>query len=224
MFAGFDNTMVLSMGRVAYFGKAKKMGAYLAGVGFPPAADTNPAEFILDLVNKDFTPLAGVLQALISFVSESGDTIRYVRAGAHRRPATALVCLGGRDRRPLVTTHNEHGVSVVVDLNACFFTPRLATERLRVARAVARDERVLCLFAGCGAEVLIIATTTDDRVFQSRLCGGQPRRDAVPGAVRPDAPAEQGRRGGRPRRSGLRRRPRRPRRLRRTARRAVARG
>ena len=29
-------------------------------------------------------PLAGVLQALISFVSESGDTIRYVRAGAHR--------------------------------------------------------------------------------------------------------------------------------------------
>ena len=81
-------------------------------------------------------------------------------AGAHRSPATALVCLGGRDRRPLVTTHNEHGVSVVVDLNACFFTPRLATERLRVARAVARDERVLCLFAGCGAEALIIAATT----------------------------------------------------------------
>ena len=81
-------------------------------------------------------------------------------AGAHRSPATAFVCLGGRDRRPLVTTHNEHGVSVVVDLNACFFTPRLATERLRVARAVARDERVLCLFAGCGAEALIIAATT----------------------------------------------------------------
>lgn len=81
-------------------------------------------------------------------------------AGAHRSPASALVCIGGRDRKPLTTTHNEHGVSVVMDLNECFFTPRMATERLRVARAVARNERVLCLFAGCGAETLIIAATT----------------------------------------------------------------
>ena len=55
IFAGFDNAMVLSMGRVAYFGKAKKMGAYLAEIGSPAPADANPAEFILDLVNKDFT-------------------------------------------------------------------------------------------------------------------------------------------------------------------------
>ena len=72
VFAGFDNTMVLSMGRVAYFGKAKKMGAYLAGVGFPPAADTNPAEFILDLVNKDFTPLAGVRRVLDAWAQTDG--------------------------------------------------------------------------------------------------------------------------------------------------------
>ena len=49
----------------------------------------------------------------------------------------------------------------MVDLDACFFSPRLATERLRVARAVGRGERVLCLFAGCGAEALIIAATTE---------------------------------------------------------------
>merc|ERR1719352_667932 len=72
VFAGFDNTMVLSMGRVAYFGKAKKMGAYLAGVGFPPAPDTNPAEFILDLVNKDFTPLAGVRRVLDAWAQTDG--------------------------------------------------------------------------------------------------------------------------------------------------------
>ena len=72
VFAGFDNTMVLSMGRVAYFGKAKKMGAYLAGVGFPPAADTNPAEFILDLVNKDFTPPAGVRRVLDAWAQTDG--------------------------------------------------------------------------------------------------------------------------------------------------------
>jgi ABC-type multidrug transport system ATPase subunit len=72
VFAGFDNTMVLSMGRVAYFGKAKKMGAYLANVGFPPPVDTNPAEFILDLVNKDFTPLAGVRRVLDAWAATDG--------------------------------------------------------------------------------------------------------------------------------------------------------
>ena len=72
VFADFDNTMVLSMGRVAYFGKAEKMGAYLAGVGFPLPADTNPAEFILDLVNKDFTPAAGVRRVLDAWAQTDG--------------------------------------------------------------------------------------------------------------------------------------------------------
>ena len=72
IFAGFDNAMVLSMGRVAYFGKAKKMGAYLAEIGSPPPADTNPAEFILDLVNKDFTPTAGVRAVLDKWAEGDG--------------------------------------------------------------------------------------------------------------------------------------------------------
>ena len=42
IFAGFDNAMVLSMGRVAYFGKAKKMGAYLAEIGSPPPRTPTP--------------------------------------------------------------------------------------------------------------------------------------------------------------------------------------
>lgn len=72
VFAGFDNTMILSMGRVAYFGKASKMGAYLAEIGSPPPPETNPAEFILDLVNKDFTPAAGVARVLDTWASRPG--------------------------------------------------------------------------------------------------------------------------------------------------------
>ena len=49
VFAGFDNCMVLSMGRVAYFGKAGSMGEYFASIGNPPPPDTNIAEFVLDL-------------------------------------------------------------------------------------------------------------------------------------------------------------------------------
>lgn len=41
VFAGFDNTMVLSLGKIAYFGKASAMGAYLTSIGKAPPADTN---------------------------------------------------------------------------------------------------------------------------------------------------------------------------------------
>lgn len=73
VFAGFDNVMVLSMGRVAYFGKAAKMNAYLAGVNHAPTADTNPAEFILDLVNKDFTSTASVRAVLDKWSEGTGE-------------------------------------------------------------------------------------------------------------------------------------------------------
>jgi len=64
VFAGFDNAMILSMGRIAYFGKATAMGEYFASIGKPPPADTNLAEFVLDLVNKDFTSAESVLSIL----------------------------------------------------------------------------------------------------------------------------------------------------------------
>ena len=73
VFAGFDNTMVLSLGKIAYFGKASAMGAYLTSIGKAPPADTNPAEFILDLVNKDFTSLVGVKEVLDAWGETSGD-------------------------------------------------------------------------------------------------------------------------------------------------------
>ena len=105
VFADFDNTMVLSMGRVAYFGKAEKMGAYLAGVGFPLPADTNPAEFILDLVNKDFTR-----RPACAACWTPGRRRTAARSGASARTWTANACLkwtAGRDelRRTVVHAH-----------------------------------------------------------------------------------------------------------------------
>ena len=94
VFADFDNTMVLSMGRVAYFGKAEKMGAYLAGVGFPLPADTNPAEFILDLVNKDFTPAAGV-RRVEAITGENA--LSYLRDTESKLKAAGDLVRAGRD-------------------------------------------------------------------------------------------------------------------------------
>ena len=60
VFAGFDDNLVLASGRIAYFGPAKDMGDYFASIGKPPPAGVNMAEFVLDLVNKDFTSKEGV--------------------------------------------------------------------------------------------------------------------------------------------------------------------
>ena len=56
----FQDVLVLSGGKTAYAGCAADMPAHLAKMGSPVPADSNPAEFILDLVNKDFTDAATV--------------------------------------------------------------------------------------------------------------------------------------------------------------------
>ena len=45
---------------MAYFGAAADLGAYLSSMGHPVAPNQNPAEFVLDIVNKDFTDASKV--------------------------------------------------------------------------------------------------------------------------------------------------------------------
>ena len=55
----------------------------------------------------------------------------------------------------------EFGVRMVIDLDACFFSPRLASERQRLCQEVQKDERILVAFAGCGPEVLQLLSHTE---------------------------------------------------------------
>lgn len=55
------------------------------------------------------------------------------------------------------TTHREHGLTYEVDVSRCYFSPRLATERDRVADLVRDGERVLDMFAGIGPFSMLIA-------------------------------------------------------------------
>jgi tRNA (guanine37-N1)-methyltransferase len=59
----------------------------------------------------------------------------------------------------LVTVHREHGMRFEVDVSRCYFSPRLATERTRVATLVRDGERVLDMFAGVGPFSVLIAKT-----------------------------------------------------------------
>jgi tRNA (guanine37-N1)-methyltransferase len=55
------------------------------------------------------------------------------------------------------TTHKEHGLSYRVDLKGAYFTPRLGTERLRIAGLIDPSEVVLDMFAGVGPFALLLA-------------------------------------------------------------------
>ena len=75
--------------------------------------------------------------------------------------------LGGEDRT--VTTHRENGCAFKVDLAQCYYSPRLSTERLRIAEAVGGEESVLNMFAGVGPFSIPIAKKRKARVTSCEL-------------------------------------------------------
>ena len=54
------------------------------------------------------------------------------------------------DRSPTETVHREYGHEFLLDLDAVYFSPRLATERNRVVQQIQPGEHVLDMFAGVG--------------------------------------------------------------------------
>jgi len=66
--------------------------------------------------------------------------------------------LGGEERT--TTLHKENGLRLRLDVETCYFSPRLSTERLRVAELVADGEKVLNMFAGVGPYSILIAKRT----------------------------------------------------------------
>lgn len=55
------------------------------------------------------------------------------------------------------TIHKEHGLRYCIDLEGAYFSPRLGTERLRVARQIHPEDVVLDMFAGVGPFALLTA-------------------------------------------------------------------
>jgi tRNA (guanine37-N1)-methyltransferase len=60
------------------------------------------------------------------------------------------------------TVHREHGCLYRVNLRTVYFTPRLSTERLRVAKLVKEGEVVVNMFAGVGPYSILIAKRVRD--------------------------------------------------------------
>ncbi|MFH1721691.1 MAG: class I SAM-dependent methyltransferase family protein [Candidatus Altiarchaeota archaeon] len=63
--------------------------------------------------------------------------------------------IAGENR--LDTVHREYGCRYRLDVSKAYFSPRLGTERMRVAKQVKKGERILVLFAGIGPYAILIA-------------------------------------------------------------------
>jgi tRNA (guanine37-N1)-methyltransferase len=72
------------------------------------------------------------------------------------------------ERRTL-TVHRENGCLYKVDVARCYFSPRLSTERLRVAGEVRAGERVLNMFAGVGPFSIPVAKLAGARVLSCEI-------------------------------------------------------
>jgi ABC-type multidrug transport system ATPase subunit len=67
IFNSFDRVMLLSKGRTAFVGRASDVSDYFARIGHLLPKQTNPAEFMLDIVNTDFTDDSEVNKILDAF-------------------------------------------------------------------------------------------------------------------------------------------------------------
>ncbi|MEM2102513.1 MAG: class I SAM-dependent methyltransferase family protein [Candidatus Bathyarchaeia archaeon] len=68
--------------------------------------------------------------------------------------------------RRTTTTYKEYGCVFKVDLEKCYFSPRLSFERMRVASLVKPREVVVNMFAGVGSFSIIIAKHSEaDRIY-----------------------------------------------------------
>ncbi|KAA0004531.1 MAG: class I SAM-dependent methyltransferase family protein [Thermoplasmata archaeon] len=64
------------------------------------------------------------------------------------------------------TTHVEYGARIRLDISKVYYSPRLATERYRVAKCVKEGERVIDMFAGVAPfSILIAKLSKPSRVY-----------------------------------------------------------
>ncbi len=67
--------------------------------------------------------------------------------------------LAGIDTRE--TIHKESGVSIKLDVENVYFSPRLSTERKRISEQVKKGESILVMFSGCAPYPCVLSKNTE---------------------------------------------------------------
>jgi tRNA (guanine37-N1)-methyltransferase len=74
-----------------------------------------------------------------------------------------LIVIAGENQT--ITTHKEHSLKYQVDVSKTYFSPRLATERLRISYLIKKDEIVVDMFAGVAPFSIMIAKYAKPKII-----------------------------------------------------------
>jgi len=84
-----------------------------------------------------------------------------VHHGEFRTQDLEVVC--GENRKD--TMYKENGVDLKLDVEKCYFSPRLSTERMRIVKLVKEGEKVLVLFSGVAPYCAVLAKHTKAKLI-----------------------------------------------------------
>ncbi len=129
----------------------KKEESIVDVLGFSPAYEVIGDIAIIDQYESDAQKIADALirQKKIKTVLQAAGAV----AGEYR--TRELTFLDGEKRTE--TQYRENGCRYLLDVSKVYFTPRLATERMRIAEQVKDGDKVVDMFAGVGPFSILIA-------------------------------------------------------------------
>ncbi len=109
------------------------------------------SDFPKELKNKE--KLAGdfLIEKFKNIKTVAKKTKQY--SGRYRIPKLKVIA-GDKD---LETIHRENGIIIKLNPEKAYFSPRTASERLRIAKEVKKDESILVMFSGVAPFPLTIA-------------------------------------------------------------------
>ena len=76
------------------------------------------------------------------------------------------------------TIHRESGCSFKLNIDTCYFSPRLSNERLEIAKEIKMSDKVLVMFSGVGPFTIVLAKIAKPRKVVSIELGKECTRYA----------------------------------------------
>ncbi len=96
-------------------------------------------------------------------ILEQHKNIRTVvkKSGAHKGKFRLQRMIHIAGEKTKETVHRENNISLKLNIEKVYFSPRLSTERLRIAKLVKPNEKVLVMFSGCGPYPMVISKNSE---------------------------------------------------------------
>jgi len=76
-----------------------------------------------------------------------------IHSGTYRTKKVKIVA-GKKNKE---TIHKENGVQIKLNIETCYFSPRLCNERLRISKDIKKNESVLVMFSGVGIYPIVFS-------------------------------------------------------------------